>query len=65
MPTFAIQYREVEQSVARRAHNPEVVGSSPTLATKQTKKQPKNGCFFYSSVTYSNCFIVLSFPLAL
>ena len=27
-------YRGVEQLVARRAHNPEVVGSSPTAATK-------------------------------
>ena len=26
-------YRGVEQSVARRAHNPEVVGSSPASAT--------------------------------
>ena len=28
-------YRGVEQLVARRAHNPKVVGSSPTPATKQ------------------------------
>ena len=28
------QYRGVEQLVARRAHNPEVVGSSPSPATK-------------------------------
>ncbi len=27
-------YREVEQLVARRAHNPEAAGSSPALATK-------------------------------
>ena len=27
-------YRGVEQPVARRAHNPEVVGSNPTPATK-------------------------------
>ena len=27
------QYRGVEQLVARRAHNPEVVGSSPASAT--------------------------------
>ena len=29
-----IQYRGVEQLEARRAHNPEVVGSSPASATK-------------------------------
>ena len=28
------EYRGVEQLVARRAHNPEVVGSSPASATK-------------------------------
>ncbi len=28
-------YRGVEQLVARRAHNPKVVGSSPTPATKK------------------------------
>ncbi len=29
---FRVTYREVEQLVARRAHNPKVVGSSPTFA---------------------------------
>ena len=29
------QYRGVEQLVARRAHNPKVVGSSPASATKE------------------------------
>ena len=33
--TFAVQYRGMEQLVARRAHNPKVVGSSPAPATKQ------------------------------
>ena len=28
------EYRGVEQLVARRAHNPEVVGSNPSPATK-------------------------------
>ena len=32
--TFAVQYRGVEQLVARRAHNPEAGGSSPSPATK-------------------------------
>ena len=31
-----IQYRGVEQLEARRAHNPEVVGSSPASATIKT-----------------------------
>ena len=34
------RYRGIEQLVARRAHNPELVGSSPSPATKQI---PKNG----------------------
>ena len=33
IPIFVIQHRGVEQLVARRAHNPEVVGSSPSPAT--------------------------------
>ena len=32
---FAVQYRGMEQLVARRAHNPKVVGSSPAPATKR------------------------------
>jgi hypothetical protein len=35
LPT--IYYRGVEQLVARRAHNPEVVGSNPSPATMRTK----------------------------
>ena len=42
--TFAIQYRGVEQLVARRAHNPKVVGSSPASATN-TKINPVNQVF--------------------
>ena len=33
-----MKYRGVEQLVARRAHNPEVVGSSPASATKKVPK---------------------------
>ncbi len=40
----SIQYRGVEQLVARRAHNPKVVGSNPSPATK--KPQHPEGCFF-------------------
>ena len=36
--TFALPHRGVEQSVARRAHNPEVGGSSPPPATKQASR---------------------------
>ena len=32
---FAVQYRGVEQLVARRAHNPEAGGSSPSPATRK------------------------------
>ena len=38
-------YRGVEQLVARRAHNPKVVGSSPAPATKTIKR------LYYYSVT--------------
>ena len=41
---FAVQYRGVEQLVARRAHNPEVGGSSPPPATKT--KRPFRPLFF-------------------
>jgi hypothetical protein len=37
--------RGVEQLVARRAHNPKVVGSSPASATKKGSEQI--GAFFY------------------
>ncbi|GEM_PF-3092596 len=40
-----ILYRGMEQLVARRAHNPKVVGSSPTPAT--TKKPVLPALFFY------------------
>ena len=44
MLTFVIQsHRGVEQLVARRAHNPEAGGSSPSPATKQAKTSPKTG----------------------
>ena len=42
----ATEYRGVEQLEARRAHNPEVVGSSPASATiKKQPFSPENGCF--------------------
>ncbi len=39
-------YRGVEQLVARRAHNPEVVGSSPSPATKNETLTFKVGVSF-------------------
>ncbi len=33
--TIKLKHRGVEQLVARRAHNPKVVGSSPASATKK------------------------------
>ena len=40
------EYRGVEQLEARRAHNPEVVGSSPASATiKSTGFRKKSGVF--------------------
>ena len=38
-------YRGVEQLEARRAHNPEVVGSSPASATKNRRFHHENGGF--------------------
>ena len=38
-------YRGVEQLVACRAHNPEVVGSSPSPATKQASDRNDQGLF--------------------
>ncbi len=35
LSSLKILYRGVEQLVARRAHNPKVVGSSPAPATKK------------------------------
>ena len=42
-------YRGVEQLVARRAHNPKVVGSSPAPATKKgsQRKLLPFFCFVY------------------
>ena len=58
MLTFAVPNRGVEQSVARRAHNPEVAGSSPASATKQDKKHLETqykrfqGVFLYASFMF-------------
>ena len=51
-----IKNRGVEQLVARRAHNPKVVGSSPAAATKKRAHLEQSGmCFFvYPSISAPN-----------
>ncbi len=44
-------HRGVEQLVARRAHNPKVVGSSPTPATNQIPEFKDSG-FLISFLTF-------------
>ncbi len=47
MRTFVVQSnRGVEQLVARRAHNPEAGGSSPSPATKKTDVEKSASVFF-------------------
>ena len=46
------KYRGVEQLVARRAHNPEVAGSSPVPAT--TKLNHPTGWFNFCAVSYAH-----------
>ena len=45
-PSETTQYRGVEQLAARRAHNPEVGGSSPSSATIKTPNFERNSVFF-------------------
>ena len=46
MLTFVIQsHRGVEQLVARRAHNPEAGGSSPSPATRTRMPRNQRPCF--------------------
>ena len=48
--TFAVQYRGVEQLVARRAHNPEAGGSSPSPAT--TMDAEVSASFFVHGISH-------------
>ena len=41
-------HRGVEQLVARRAHNPKVVGSSPTPATTKTEESAEADSFVFT-----------------
>ena len=43
-------HRGVEQLVARRAHNPKVVGSSPAPATNKKNPHHFGGDFFYREI---------------
>ena len=45
-PAGRTSYRGVEQLVARRAHNPEVAGSSPVPATTKHVETSVSACFF-------------------
>ena len=45
------EYRGVEQLVARRAHNPEVVGSNPSPATTEVLKSQDFRTFFCAYAT--------------
>ncbi len=48
MPTFVVQsHRGVEQLVARRAHNPEAGGSSPSPATKINGHRKSVSVFYF------------------
>ena len=51
-PRSPAPYRGVEQLVARRAHNPEVVGSSPTPATKKSLEPQGFRDFSISAARY-------------
>ena len=53
-------YRGVEQLEARRAHNPEVVGSSPASATKTPPKSLDLGGFLMPKIRKFGICILLS-----
>ena len=48
-PAGKTSYRGVEQMVARRAHNPEVAGSSPVPATTKHVETSVSACFFVAT----------------
>jgi len=72
MPLSAKDSIMVSAVVARRAHNPEVIGSNPTPATKKLSRQDEfqsHAAFFIfaDQLTYSTiktiCVMLLSFIL--
>ena len=57
----ATKYRGVEQMVARRAHNPEVAGSSPVPATKKSSlKRQVSTSFFLPYGKSGNILVTLT-----
>ena len=52
-PRSPAPYRGIEQLVARRAHNPEVGGSSPPPATRNPLESPDSSGLFLLSATFS------------
>ena len=60
MLTFVVQsHRGVEQLVARRAHNPEAGGSSPSPATRTRMLRNQRPYFSYCRYkTTGNCELV-------
>ncbi len=57
----ATKYRGVEQMVARRAHNPEVAGSSPVSATnKSSLKRQVSTSFFLQYGKSGNKLVTLT-----
>ena len=65
MATFATQYRGVEQLVARRAHNPEVVGSSPASATRSSSRNGFRYDYFFVLIRspIKNLKVFVRFPI--
>ena len=61
MRTFVIQSnRGVEQLVARRAHNPEAGGSSPSPATKKTDVEKSASVCCRMCAEAGECFMPVS-----
>ena len=58
MLTFVVQsHRGVEQLVARRAHNPEAGGSSPSPATKKKTLNFSASFFAYCCAFFSETWL--------
>ena len=51
---YLCEHRRIEQLAARRAHNPEVVGSSPTPAIKRSGLLMQTAFFMFFSVLVGN-----------
>ena len=58
-PRSPAPYRGVEQLVARRAHNPEVAGSSPVPATRKRKWRYLISTSFFVVLYYILCNVLI------